>query len=290
MFDTADVYSAGLAEQILGEAIKGKRNRLLISTKATFPMGKGPNDFGSSRQHLMEAMEGSLKRLGTEHIDLFQLHGQRLQHAGGGDAVDARRARARRQGPLHRLLEFLRLASDEVARGVGPLRLRPLCRASGLLLAAQSRLRMGADAARPRPGRRRGRLEPARLGQAHRQNPARPARKARHPCARPFRKPGRATTRSACSRSSTRSSPSPRRPARRFRRSRSTGCCSRPTVANVIIGARNEEQLLENIGAVGWKLTPEQVAKLDAASDVEPAYPVWHQRGFPQLNERAAQS
>jgi aryl-alcohol dehydrogenase-like predicted oxidoreductase len=64
----------------------------------------------------------------------------------------------------------------------------------------------------------------------------------------------------------------------------------RPTVANVIIGARNEEQLLENIGAVGWKLTPEQVAKLDAASDVEPAYPVWHQRGFPLLNERAAQS
>jgi hypothetical protein len=48
--------------------------------------------------------------------------------------------------------------------------------------------------------------------------------------------------------------------------------------------------LLENIGAVGWKLTPEQVAKLDAASDVEPAYPVWHQRGFPLLNERAAQS
>jgi aryl-alcohol dehydrogenase-like predicted oxidoreductase len=64
----------------------------------------------------------------------------------------------------------------------------------------------------------------------------------------------------------------------------------RPTIANVIIGARNEEQLLENIGAVGWKLTPEQVAKLDAASDVEPAYPVWHQRGFPGLNERTAQS
>jgi aryl-alcohol dehydrogenase-like predicted oxidoreductase len=64
----------------------------------------------------------------------------------------------------------------------------------------------------------------------------------------------------------------------------------RPTVASLIVGARNEAQLLENIGAVGWKLTPEQVAKLDAASDVEPAYPVWHQRGFPQLNERAAQS
>ena len=76
LFDTADVYSAGLAEQILGEAIKGKRNRLLISTKATFPMGDGPNDYGSSRQHLLEAVEGSLKRLGVETIDLLQLHGQ----------------------------------------------------------------------------------------------------------------------------------------------------------------------------------------------------------------------
>ena len=61
----------------------------------------------------------------------------------------------------------------------------------------------------------------------------------------------------------------------------------RPTVASLIIGARNEEQLRENIGAVGWKLTPEQAAKLDAASDVDPAYPVWHQRGFPGLNEKA---
>jgi aryl-alcohol dehydrogenase-like predicted oxidoreductase len=76
LFDTADVYSAGLAEQILGEAIKGKRNRLLISTKATFPMGDGPNDYGSSRQHLLASVEGSLKRLGVDTVDLFQLHGQ----------------------------------------------------------------------------------------------------------------------------------------------------------------------------------------------------------------------
>src|SRR6478752_1324955 len=76
MFDSADGYSAGLAEEILGAAIKGKRNRLLISTKATFPSGDGPNDFGSSRQHLLDAVDKALKRLGVEHIDLFQLHGQ----------------------------------------------------------------------------------------------------------------------------------------------------------------------------------------------------------------------
>ena len=65
---------------------------------------------------------------------------------------------------------------------------------------------------------------------------------------------------------------------------------SKPTVANVIIGARNEAQLVQNIGAVGWNLTPAQVARLDAASDVPPAYPAWHQRLFPMLNERAARS
>jgi aryl-alcohol dehydrogenase-like predicted oxidoreductase len=76
MFDSADVYSAGLAESILGQAIKGKRNRLLISTKATFPAGDGPNDYGSSRHHLLEAVDKALQRLGVEHIDLLQLHGQ----------------------------------------------------------------------------------------------------------------------------------------------------------------------------------------------------------------------
>jgi len=60
----------------------------------------------------------------------------------------------------------------------------------------------------------------------------------------------------------------------------------RPTVASLIIGARDEAQLRENLSAVGWQLTGAQIAALDAASDVPPAYPVWHQRGFPMLNER----
>src|ERR1700754_1732626 len=74
-FDSADVYSGGAAEEILGEAIKGRRNDVLISTKATFRSGDGPNDVGSSRFHLVAAVEASLKRLGTDYIDLFQLHG-----------------------------------------------------------------------------------------------------------------------------------------------------------------------------------------------------------------------
>ena len=75
MFDTADIYSGGQAEEILGQAIDGRRDRVLISTKATFRHGAGPNDVGSSRFHLIRAVDASLRRLGTDYIDLFQLHG-----------------------------------------------------------------------------------------------------------------------------------------------------------------------------------------------------------------------
>src|SRR5437868_9455967 len=74
MFDSADVYSEGLAEEVLGRAIRGRRDQVLISTKGTFRSGPGPNDVGSSRQHLIQAVEGSLRRLGTDYIDLYQLH------------------------------------------------------------------------------------------------------------------------------------------------------------------------------------------------------------------------
>lgn len=73
-FDTADIYSAGLSEEILGQVLKGRRDKVLVSTKARFRTGDGPNDAGSSRYHLIEACEASLKRLGTDHIDLYQLH------------------------------------------------------------------------------------------------------------------------------------------------------------------------------------------------------------------------
>jgi len=75
MFDSADVYSKGVAEEILGQAIKGRRERVIISTKGSFRMGPGPNDLGSSRHYLTRAVEASLRRLGTDYIDLYQLHG-----------------------------------------------------------------------------------------------------------------------------------------------------------------------------------------------------------------------
>ena len=75
MFDSADVYSAGTAEEILGQAIKGRRHEVLLSTKGTFRKGGGPNDVGSSRFHLTQAVDGCLRRLDTDYIDLFQMHG-----------------------------------------------------------------------------------------------------------------------------------------------------------------------------------------------------------------------
>src|SRR3984957_4697961 len=75
LFDTADVYSNGLSEEILGKAVSGKRRQLLISTKATFRMGDGPNNLGSSRYHLVQSLDASLRRLGTDYVDIYHMHG-----------------------------------------------------------------------------------------------------------------------------------------------------------------------------------------------------------------------
>jgi aryl-alcohol dehydrogenase-like predicted oxidoreductase len=75
MFDSADIYSKGASESVLGEALKGKRDKAIISTKATFRFDDGPNSVGSSRFHLTQAVDAALKRLQTDYIDLFQLHG-----------------------------------------------------------------------------------------------------------------------------------------------------------------------------------------------------------------------
>src|SRR3954471_2747678 len=74
LIDTADVYSGGHSEEIVGEALAGRRDRVLLATKARMPMGDGPNDAGLSRHHLIAACEGSLRRLQTDHIDLYQVH------------------------------------------------------------------------------------------------------------------------------------------------------------------------------------------------------------------------
>ena len=122
LIDTADVYSAGVSEELVGEALVGRRDRVLLATKARMPMGDGPNDAGLSRHHLIEGCEASLRRLRTDHIDLYQVHewdGQTPLE----ETLDALDDLVRvRQGPLRRLLELRRLAARQGARDLRPPR------------------------------------------------------------------------------------------------------------------------------------------------------------------------
>ena len=286
LFDSADVYSAGLAEQILGEAIKGKRNRVLISTKTTFPMGTGPNDFGSSRQHILDAVEASLTRLGVSHIDLLQLHGQdyntpveetlstldqlvrsgKVRYVGCSNFSGWHLMKSLAASDRHGYARYVaHQAYYSLLNRDYEWELMPLGRDQGVGAVVWSPLGWGKL-----------------TGKIRRNQPARPGSRA-HDIAgtgpeyeeeRLFR------IVDALDRVAAETEKSIPQIALNW-------LLRRPTVSTVIVGARNEEQLVQNIGAVGWHLTAEQVAALDAASEVTPAYPVWHQRGFPMLNERA---
>lgn len=281
LFDTADVYSKGAAEEALGRAIKGKRDRLLLATKATFTMSGDPNDVGSSRFHLIRSVENSLRRLGVNHIDLYQLH--------AFDAV----------APIEEALNTL----DDLVRA-GKIRYVGCSNFSGwhlmksLAIADKYNLprhvshqvyyslvgrdyewelmplgldqRVGAIVWSPLGW---GRL----TGKIRRGSPLPPDSRLNAPSVVEM---------------------GPQVPEERLYAvvdaidevAAETGktvpqialnwLLTRPTVASVIIGARNEEQLKQNLGAVGWSLTREQIAKLDAASQTPMAYPYWHQHGF----------
>ena len=140
MFDSADIYSAGAAEEVLGAAIKGRRDKVLISTKSTFRTGEGANDVGSSRFHHHSRHRSRAEAAGHRSHRSGAAARLRRQDAAGGSAVHPRRSDPRRQDPLYRRFQFLRLASDEGAGGVGPLRLSALCREPDLLLADRPRL------------------------------------------------------------------------------------------------------------------------------------------------------
>jgi aryl-alcohol dehydrogenase-like predicted oxidoreductase len=287
MFDSADIYSKGMAEEILGQAIKGRRDQVLISTKATFRSGQGANDVGSSRFHLIQAVDGSLRRLGTDYIDLFQLHG-----------FDAKT-------PVEETLQTL----DDLVRA-GKIRYLGVSNFSGWHL-------MKSLAASDRHGWSRyvanqtyyslvGRdyeweLMPLGLDQgvgAVVWSPlgwGRLTGKVRR--GQPLPEVSRLKSQAAID-------SGPPVPMEHVYNvveaidevAKETGktvpqialnwLLQRPTVSTVIIGARNEEQLRQNIAAVGWNLTPEQVAKLDAASETPLAYPYWHQRFFVERNPK----
>jgi len=285
-FDTADIYSQGASEEILGKALAGRRSSVLISTKATFRMGDGPNDVGSSRYHLIQACEASLRRLGTDYIDVYHLHGfdqitpieetlqtlNALVQSGkvryiacsnfSGWHLMKSLAHSERYGwakyvahqAYYSLIgreyewELMPLAIDQK---VGTIVWSPL---------GWGRLTGKIRRNQPLPN-------VSRLHATAEQGP---------PVDNDYlyrvvdvleevaRETGKTVPQVALN-----------------------WLLQRPTVANIIVGARNEEQLRQNLAAVGWNLSAAQVARLNAVSEKIPIYPYWHQRQFVERNPLA---
>ena len=283
LFDTANVYSQGLSEEILGKAITGLRDKVLLSSKATFTMGTGPNDFGSSRFHLIKECEASLKRMNTDYIDLYHMHGfdgitpveETLSAL--NDLVQSGKIRyiacsnfsgwhlmkslsvSERYGwskyiahQAHYSLlsrefewELMPLALDQ---NVGTIVWSPL-----------SAGRLGGKYRRENPT-----PQNSRVAQGGGEGPETPPET--------FYKI--IDTLDAIALETEKS----------VAQVALNWVLQRPSVANIVIGARNEEQLKENLGAVGWNLSDDQIKRLDVITDREPIYPYWHQMKNKDLN------
>jgi aryl-alcohol dehydrogenase-like predicted oxidoreductase len=283
MFDSADIYSAGAAEEILGAAIKGRRDKVIISTKATFRAGDDPNSVGSSRFHLIRACELALKRLGTDYIDLFQLHGYdavtpveetlstlddlvragKIRYVGCSNFSGWHLMKSLAVAEKYNLPRYV--AHQAYYSLIGrdyEWELMPLGVEQGVGAVVWSPLGWGRLTGKIR----RGQPLPAgsRLHKTAGMGPPVPDELLY-------------TVVDALQEIAEETGKTVPQIALNW-------LLQRPTVANVIVGARNEEQLRQNLGAVGWNLTPEQVAKLDGASTVTLPYPYWHQRGFLERN------
>jgi aryl-alcohol dehydrogenase-like predicted oxidoreductase len=285
MFDSADVYSKGLAEEVLGAAIKGRRDKVLISTKATFRFGEGPNNVGSSRFHLIKTVDAQLKRLGTDYIDLYQLHGfdaktpveeavnvlddlvraGKIRYVGCSNFSGWHLMKSLAYADQHGLTRHV--AHQAYYSLIGrdyEWELMPLGLDQGVGAVVWSPLGWGRLTGKIR----RGQPLPAtsRL-HGEKSNAASP----------PYSEELLFKVVDALDIVAKETNKTIPQIAINW-------LLQRPTVATVIIGARNEEQLKENLGAVGWSLTAAQVKVLDDASKVTPAYPYWHQGGFGERN------
>ncbi|WP_329252290.1 aldo/keto reductase [Actinoallomurus sp. NBC_01490] len=286
MFDTADVYSDGASEEVLGAAIKGRRDQVIISTKTGLPMGDGPYDAGTSRSRLIKACEDALRRLGTDHIDLFQLHafdaGTPIEEvlATLDDLVRAGKIRYTGVSNFSgwQLMKSLAVADRDghpryaahqvyyslVGRDY-EWELMPLGLREGVGAVVWSPLGWGRLTGKVR----RGRPLPAgsRLHRTAAFGP--PVDEERlyavvDALDEIAEETGRAIPQIAIN-----------------------WLLQRPTVASVLIGARDEHQLRQNLGAAGWSLTPDQVARLDRAGATPAPYPYFpyeRQEGFARLN------
>ncbi|MCF0052290.1 aldo/keto reductase [Dyadobacter sp. LJ53] len=283
LFDTANVYSQGLSEEILGKAIIGLRDKIILSTKATFKMGSGPNDFGSSRFHLIKSCEDSLRRLKTDYIDIYHMHGfdgntpveETLSAL--NDLITAGKIRyiACSNFSGWHLMKSLSvsekygwsryiahqahysLISREFEWELMPLGVDQ--NIGTIVWSPLSAGRLGGKYRRGQPIPPEG-----RIAQGGGEGPEVSEEFFFHLI--DVLDEVAAETEKTVAQVAL------------------NWLLQRPTVSNVVIGARNEEQLRQNLGAVGWNLNLEQVKKLDAASDKSPIYPYWHQRKNTALN------
>jgi aryl-alcohol dehydrogenase-like predicted oxidoreductase len=285
MFDSADVYSAGRAEEILGQAIKGRRDRLLISTKGTFRAGSGPNDVGSSRQHLINAVNNSLRRLATDYIDLYQLHGfdalTPVEETLGtlDDLVRAGKIRyigCSNFSGWHLMKSLAVSATRGLARYVAhqayyslvgrefEWELMPLAIDQQVGTVVWSPLGWGRLTGKIRRGSPLPETTRLRTKVVVDNGPPVPDELLYRVV-------------DALEETATQTGKTVPQIALNW-------LLQRPAVATLIIGARNAEQLRQNLGAVGWSLTREQIATLDAASATTKVYPYWHQASFTERN------
>jgi aryl-alcohol dehydrogenase-like predicted oxidoreductase len=279
LFDTADIYSNGLSEEILGKAIEGRRDQLLISSKATFRVGDGANDVGSSRYHLVRSCENSLRRLGTDHIDIYHMHG--FDATTPVDETLATLDTLVKSGKVRyiacsnfsgwHLMKSLAIAEKYGwTRYVGhqvyysligreyEWELMPLGLEEKVSALVWSPLGWGRLTGKIR----RGQLLPE-VSRLHKTADKGPQVGDEYLY----------TVVDALDEIAKETGKSVPQIALNW-------LLQRPTIATVIVGARNEEQLKQNLGAVGWNLTAEQVKKLDEASAIQRAYPYWHQAQF----------
>ena len=286
LFDTADVYSDGASEEVLGEAIRGRRDAVLISTKTGLPTGDGPADWGVSRSRLIAAVEGSLRRLGTDYIDLLQLHAFDASTPAEEllATLDAlvRAGKVRHVGvsnyPGWQLMKLIAAADRHgwprmVAHQVYYSLVGRDYEADLMPLAADQGV--GALVWSPLGW---GRL----TGKIRRSSPIPPESRLHETAAfaPPVEDEHLYRVVDALDAVAAETGKTVPQVALNW-------LLQRPTVSSVIIGARNEEQLRQNLGAVGWSLNPEQVATLDAASFIMPPYPhapYRYQQGFARLN------
>jgi aryl-alcohol dehydrogenase-like predicted oxidoreductase len=276
LIDTADVYSGGLSEEVLGEVLEGRRDRVLVATKARMPMGEGPNDAGLSRHHLVRECEASLRRLRTDHIDLYQVHewdGQtpltetlealddlvragKVRYVGCSNyagwqlmkalGISERRGLTRFSSQqIHYTLQAreaeYELVPISIDQGVGLLVWSPL--AGGLLSGKYRRGQQGP--------------EESRLLSGWDEPPVRDQDKLYDIV--------EVLVEVAKDRGS-----SPAQVALAW-------LLERPAVTSVIVGARTTEQLTDNLGAADLTLTADELTRLEEVSRPPLLYPYWHQ-------------